>query len=113
MTIDTTMRAGFVAILGAPNAGKSTLLNAMLGTKLAIVTPKVQTTRSAIKGICMAGKAQLVFVDTPGIFGAEAKFEKAMVAAAWSGAADADVVLLLVDASPPHRQKHPRHYCRA
>jgi GTP-binding protein Era len=95
------MRAGFVAILGAPNAGKSTLLNAMLGTKLAIVTPKVQTTRSAIKGICMVGRAQLVFVDTPGIFGAEARFEKAMVAAAWSGAADADAVLLLVDASRP------------
>lgn len=101
MTTNPPMRAGFVAILGAPNAGKSTLLNMLLGTKLAIVTPKVQTTRSAIKGICMAGSTQLVFVDTPGIFGAEAKFEKAMVAAAWSGAADADAVLLLVDAARP------------
>lgn len=95
------MKAGFIAILGAPNAGKSTLLNAMLGTKLAIVTPKVQTTRSAIKGICMAGQSQLVFVDTPGIFSAEARFEKAMVASAWAGAAEADVVLLLVDATRP------------
>lgn len=101
MTENIPMRAGFVAILGAPNAGKSTLLNMLLGTKLAIVTPKVQTTRSAIKGICMLGNTQMVFVDTPGIFGAEAKFEKAMVAAAWSGAADADVVSLLVDASRP------------
>lgn len=103
MTTQTNklMRAGFIAILGAPNAGKSTLLNAMLGTKLAIVTPKVQTTRSAIKGICMAGQSQLIFVDTPGIFGAEARFEKAMVASAWAGAAEADVVLLLVDATRP------------
>jgi GTPase len=95
------MKAGFIAILGAPNAGKSTLLNNVLGTKLAIVTPKAQTTRSAIKGICMVDDAQLVFVDTPGIFGAEAKFEKAMVASAWAGAAEADVVLLIVDAARP------------
>lgn len=95
------MRAGFIAILGAPNAGKSTLLNTLLGTKLAIVTPKVQTTRSAIRGICMVGRSQLVFVDTPGIFNAEHRFEKAMVASAWSGAADADAVLVLVDASRP------------
>lgn len=103
MTTEATnpMRAGFIAILGAPNAGKSTLLNAMMGTKLAIVTPKVQTTRSAVKGICMAGQSQLIFVDTPGIFGAEARFEKAMVASAWAGAAEADVVLLLVDATRP------------
>lgn len=97
----TPMRAGFIVILGAPNAGKSTLLNTLLGTKLAIVTPKAQTTRSAIRGICMAGSAQLVFVDTPGIFNAEARFEKAMVASAWSGVADADAVLLLVDATRP------------
>lgn len=95
------MRAGFIAILGAPNAGKSTLLNNLLGQKLAIVTPKAQTTRSAIRGIVMEGKSQLVFVDTPGIFGAEGKFEKAMVASAWAGAAEADAVLLLVDASRP------------
>lgn len=95
------MKAGFIAILGAPNAGKSTLLNNLMGQKLAIVTPKAQTTRSAIKGIVMVGDAQLVFVDTPGIFGAEAKFEKAMVASAWAGAAEADAVLLIVDASRP------------
>lgn len=95
------MKAGFIAILGAPNAGKSTLLNNLLGQKLAIVTPKAQTTRSAIRGIVMEGESQLVFVDTPGIFGAEAKFEKAMVASAWAGAAEADVVLLVVDASRP------------
>lgn len=98
---EAPMRAGFIAILGAPNAGKSTLLNTLLGTKLAIVTPKVQTTRSAIRGICMAGRSQLVFVDTPGIFNAEQRFEKAMVASAWSGAADADAVLVLVDATRP------------
>lgn len=101
MTDKQPMRAGFIAILGAPNAGKSTLLNAMLGTKLAIVTPKVQTTRSAIRGICMAGQSQMVFVDTPGIFEAEQRFEKAMVASAWAGAADADEVLVLVDATRP------------
>lgn len=101
MTDKQPMRAGFIAILGAPNAGKSTLLNAMLGTKLAIVTPKVQTTRSAIRGICMAGQSQMVFVDTPGIFEAEQRFEKAMVASAWAGAADADKVLVLVDATRP------------
>lgn len=93
------MRSGFVAILGAPNAGKSTFLNALLGTKLAIVTPKAQTTRSAIRGICMAGRTQLVFIDTPGIFSPEARFEKAMVASAWSGAADADQILVMVDAA--------------
>lgn len=98
---EAPMRAGFIAIVGAPNAGKSTLLNALLGTKLAIVTPKAQTTRSAIRGICVEGNAQLVFVDTPGIFDAEQRFEKAMVASAWAGAADADAVLVLVDATRP------------
>lgn len=92
-------RSGFIALLGAPNAGKSTLLNTLVGSKIAIVTPKAQTTRSSIRGICMAGNAQLVFVDTPGIFNASHRFEKAMVASAWNGAADADAVLLLVDAA--------------
>ncbi len=91
-------KCGYVAILGAPNAGKSTLLNALVGSKIAIVTPKVQTTRNKILGISIAGDAQLVFLDTPGIYSPKASFEKAMVASAWSAAADADVVVLLVDA---------------
>lgn len=101
MTEANPTRAGFVVILGAPNAGKSTLLNRLVGQKLAIVTPKAQTTRSAIRGICMAGNAQLVFVDTPGIFNPDQKFEKAMVQSAWSGMADADAVLVMVDATRP------------
>lgn len=91
-------RCGFVALIGAPNAGKSTLLNQMVGQKVAIVTPKVQTTRNRITGICMQGNAQIIFVDTPGIFNAKAGFEQAMVKAAWSGSAEADVTLLLIDA---------------
>jgi GTP-binding protein Era len=84
--------------VGAPNAGKSTLLNYLVGTKVSIVTPKVQTTRSRITAIAMAGPAQLVFVDTPGIFEPKRRLEKAMVAAAWSGAHDADQIVVLVDA---------------
>jgi GTP-binding protein Era len=92
-------RCGFVALVGAPNAGKSTLLNALVGQKLSIVSPKVQTTRSRILGIAIEGAAQLVFVDTPGIFREpKRRLERAMVKAAWSGAGDADLVLLLVDA---------------
>ena len=87
-----------VSLLGAPNAGKSTLLNTMVGSKIAAVTPKVQTTRSRIIGIAITGPAQLVFVDTPGILTPKRRLEKAMVAAAWHGARDADVVALLVDA---------------
>lgn len=90
---------GFVAILGAPNAGKSTLLNTLVGQKLAIVTPKAQTTRSRIRGICMEGEAQIIFIDTPGIFAPEEKFEKAMVASAWAGVADADLIVVLMDAA--------------
>jgi GTP-binding protein Era len=90
-------RCGYVTIVGAPNAGKSTLLNRLVGSKVAIVSPKVQTTRSRITAIAMAGEAQLVFVDTPGIFAPQRRLERAMVAAAWAGAADADVILLLVD----------------
>ena len=92
-------RCGFVALVGAPNAGKSTLLNMMVGSKVSIVTPKVQTTRSRITGICMAGDhAQIIFLDTPGIFKPKRRLERAMVTAAWSGARDADIVVVLVDA---------------
>ncbi len=91
-------RCGFVALVGAPNAGKSTLLNQFVGSKVSIVTPKVQTTRSRITGICIAGRSQLVFVDTPGIFAPRRRLDRAMVAAAWSGARDADIVVVLVDA---------------
>lgn len=90
-------RCGFVALLGAPNAGKSTLLNALVGQKISIVTQKVQTTRTRIRGIAIEGEAQLVYVDTPGIFAPRRRLDRAMVAAAW-GAADADIVCLLVDA---------------
>jgi len=90
-------KCGFVAIIGAPNAGKSTLLNALVGSKVAIVTHKVQTTRSRIRGIAMEGDTQIVFVDTPGIFKPKRRLDRAMVDAAWGGAGDADVVILLVD----------------
>ena len=92
-------RCGFVALLGAPNAGKSTLTNALVGSKVSIVTPKVQTTRARITAIAIHGNAQIVFVDTPGIFAkTKQRLEKAMVAAAWSGAEDADIRAVLVDA---------------
>lgn len=93
-----TQRAGFVALIGEPNAGKSTLLNRMVGAKVSIVTHKVQTTRARIRGICMAGEAQIVFVDTPGLFRPRRRLDRAMVAAAWGGAADADVIVLLIEA---------------
>ncbi len=93
-----TTRAGFVALIGEPNAGKSTLLNQMVGAKVSIVTHKVQTTRARIRGIAMAGDAQIVFVDTPGLFRPRRRLDRAMVAAAWGGAADADVVVLLIEA---------------
>lgn len=91
-------RAGFVAVLGAPNVGKSTLVNRLVGAKVTIVSPKVQTTRTRLRGIRVEGDVQIVFVDTPGIFAARRRFERAMVHAAWSGAHDADAILLLVDA---------------
>lgn len=91
-------RAGFVALIGEPNAGKSTLLNRMVGAKVSIVTHKVQTTRARIRGVALAGEAQIVFVDTPGLFKPRRRLDRAMVAAAWGGAADADLVLLLVEA---------------
>lgn len=94
-----TQRCGFAAILGAPNAGKSTLVNALVGSKVAIVSPKVQTTRMSIRGISTDGETQIVFVDTPGIFKARRRLDRAMVNAAWAGAGDADAIILLVDAA--------------
>ncbi|GGC74180.1 GTPase Era [Chelatococcus reniformis] len=91
-------RCGFVALVGAPNAGKSTLLNAMVGAKVSIVSRKVQTTRVIVRGIALAGAAQIVFVDTPGIFSPKRRLDRAMVASAWGGATDADLICLLVDA---------------
>ena len=91
-------RAGFVALIGEPNAGKSTLLNRMVGAKVSIVTHKVQTTRARIRGVAMEGDSQLVFVDTPGLFQPRRRLDRAMVAAAWGGAADADVVVLMIEA---------------
>jgi len=98
-TGETARRFGFIAVIGAPNAGKSTLINRFVGTKVSIVTPKVQTTRSLVRGIAIHGHAQLVFVDTPGIFEPKRRLERAMVAAAWSGIQDADAILLIVDAA--------------
>jgi GTPase len=92
-------RCGYIALVGAPNAGKSTLLNQLVRAKVSIVTPKVQTTRSRVLGLAVEGTAQLIFVDTPGIFAPKRRLERSMVAAAWIGAHDADIVVLLVDAS--------------
>ena len=91
-------KCGYVALIGAPNAGKSTLVNALTGNPVSIVTPKPQTTRGRVRAIACAGDTQLIFVDTPGIFEAKPKFEKAMVEAAWSGADDGDVIALVIDA---------------
>ncbi len=96
MTDDT--RAGFVALIGEPNAGKSTLLNKMVGAKVSIVTHKVQTTRARIRGIAIEGTSQIVFVDTPGIFRPRRRLDRSMVKAAWGGASDADIVVLLIEA---------------
>lgn len=96
---ESSPRCGFVAILGAPNAGKSTLVNRLVGTKVSIVSPKVQTTRTRVLGILMAGPAQIILVDTPGIFQPKRRLDRAMVSAAWTGAADADMVVLMVDAA--------------
>lgn len=95
---DFSTKCGFVALIGAPNAGKSTLTNRLVGTKVSIVTRKVQTTRARIRGIAIFDETQIVFVDTPGIFAPKRRLDRAMVDAAWGGAADADLVVLLVDA---------------
>lgn len=91
-------RAGFVALIGAPNAGKSTLLNSLVGSKVSIVTHKVQTTRALVRGIAIEGPSQVIFVDTPGIFRPRRRLDRAMVTTAWGGAADADLVCCLIDA---------------
>lgn len=93
-----TMRAGFAAIIGAPNAGKSTLVNQLVGRKVSIVTHKVQTTRFQVRGVAMRGRAQIILVDTPGVFAPRRRLDRAMVAAAWAGAEDADVIVHVVDA---------------
>jgi GTP-binding protein Era len=95
---DGDTRCGFIALIGAPNAGKSTLLNALVGAKVTIVSRKVQTTRALIRGIAVAGQAQLIFVDTPGIFLPRRRLDRAMVTTAWGGAHDADLVGVLIDA---------------
>jgi GTP-binding protein Era len=94
-----TQRCGLVAVLGAPNAGKSTLVNALVGQKVAIVSPKAQTTRARLMGIAIVGEAQLLLVDTPGIFAPRRRLDRAMVQAAWEGAESADRVLLVIDAA--------------
>lgn len=96
--VEGPTRAGFVAILGPTNAGKSTLTNRLVGTKVSIVSQKVQTTRTRVTGIAMRGPTQIVFVDTPGVFAPKRRLDRAMVAAAWAGAADADLVVMVVDA---------------
>jgi len=98
MPSDSDTRCGFVALIGAPNAGKSTLLNALVGSKVTIVSHKVQTTRALIRGIAIEGKSQLIFVDTPGIFSPKRRLDRAMVTTAWSGAHEADLVAVLIDA---------------
>lgn len=95
---EPSTRSGFVAIIGAPNAGKSTLINQLVGAKVSIVTHKVQTTRAIVRGIATHGQAQIVFVDTPGIFKPRRRLDRAMVTTAWGGAKDADVILVLIDA---------------
>lgn len=97
-SFESETRCGFIALIGAPNVGKSTLLNQLLGAKLSIVTRKVQTTRTRITGIGIRGKAQIVFIDTPGIFMPGRRLDRAMVAAAWAGVEDADETVLLIDA---------------
>ena len=96
---DIETRAGFVAVIGAPNAGKSTLVNALVGQKVAIVSPKAQTTRARLMGIAIHDQAQVLLVDTPGIFEPRRRLDRAMVAAAWTGAKDADLVLFVIDAA--------------
>jgi len=104
-SLPSATRCGFVALIGAPNTGKSTLLNQLVGQKLAIVTHKVQTTRMRLRGIAIKGKTQIVFVDTPGIFAPRRRLDRAMVSAAWEGAEDADIRLLVIDATRGLKQE--------
>ncbi len=99
-------RCGFVALIGAPNAGKSTLINALVGEKVSIVTRKAQTTRSTVRGVLTKGDAQIVFVDTPGLFAPKRRLDRAMVASAWGAAADADMLALLIDARKEASESH-------
>src|SRR5213596_1808715 len=94
---ETERRCGFIALIGAPNAGKSTLTNALVGSKVSIVSRKVQTTRALMRGIAMVGDVQLVLMDTPGIFAPRRRLDRAMVTTAWGGAHDADIIVLLID----------------
>ena len=103
-----TTKAGFAAIIGAPNAGKSTLTNRLVGAKVSIVTQKVQTTRFPVRGVAMAGDAQIVLVDTPGIFQPRRRLDRAMIRAAWGGAQDADVIVHLVDAQAELAAEDPK-----
>ena len=98
MSINNPTRAGFVSLIGAPNAGKSTITNNFVGSKVSIVSPKAQTTRTIVKGIGIYENTQIVFLDTPGIFKPKRRLDRAMVASAWSGMSDADIVVLVVDA---------------
>jgi GTP-binding protein Era len=107
MSGEEQTRSGFVAVIGAPNAGKSTLVNTLVGSKISIVTPKVQTTRMRIRGVALFDKAQVVFVDTPGIFRPRRLLDRAMVRSAWTGAGEADAVLFLVDAPATAREHAP------
>ena len=102
---DAQQKAGFVAVIGAPNAGKSTLVNALVGQKVAIVSPKAQTTRTRLMGIALHEQVQILLVDTPGIFAPRRRLDRAMVAAAWTGAEDADLILLVIDASEKVREQ--------
>jgi GTPase len=101
-------RCGFVAVIGAPNVGKSTFVNAMVGSKVTIVTQKVQTTRTIIRGIAMEGSSQIIFVDTPGIFAPRRRLDRAMVTVAWTGAQDADIVAMIIDAQRGLRDETPQ-----
>ena len=97
--MDEDTRCGFVALIGATNVGKSTLVNALVGAKVTIVTPKAQTTRALLRGIAIDGRAQIILVDTPGLFAPRRRLDRAMVASAWSGAGDADVICVIIDAA--------------
>lgn len=99
MTSEENRRCGFTALIGPPNSGKSTLVNAIVGTKVSIVTPKIQTTRNRVLGIVPAENSQIVLIDTPGIFAPKKRLERSMVAAAWNGARDADIIALIFDVS--------------